>query len=81
MGAGLGALVGLASGDDKSGLIRFTAWEKAGVLGVSLGVVGTLIGLIAGGGEQWQAVDVSRLSVSFDNPVGCDSGIVVGFRF
>lgn len=48
IGGGLGALIGLGSGDDHGGFIRFSAGEKALVLGSTLGAAGLLIGLAAG---------------------------------
>jgi len=52
IGAGTGLIIGLASGDDKSGFIRFTAGEKAlmgsGILGSIGGILGGLTGLGSG---------------------------------
>lgn len=48
VGFGLGATMGLVSGDDDPGLIAFSAEEKAAVLGVSFGVIGGLVGAVAG---------------------------------
>jgi hypothetical protein len=48
IGAGGGALIGLASGDDRTGWFRFTAGEKATVLGIALGVIGGTLGGIEG---------------------------------
>ncbi len=44
IGAGGGAVIGLFSGNDESGFIRFTAGEKALLLGGSFGVAGAIIG-------------------------------------
>lgn len=47
-GAVIGGLIGFASGDDESGFIKFSQEEKALGAGVAIGLVGVLIGLIAG---------------------------------
>jgi hypothetical protein len=49
-GALLGVILGLASGDDPDScwLMCFTAGEKAAMGGASLGIVGGVIGLVAG---------------------------------
>lgn len=43
-GVGVGVLIGLVSGNDKSGLFKMTAGEKAVTLGWSLGIGGALAG-------------------------------------
>ncbi len=48
IGAGSGLLIGFISGDDTSGWIRFSAEQKALMLGTSSGIIGGLIGLITG---------------------------------
>ena len=48
IGIGTGALIGLASGDDKPGFMSFSAGEKAAILGIFLGAVGLVVGLISG---------------------------------
>ncbi len=50
-GAGTGAIIGLASGDEKSGFFRFTAAAKAFLIGVPLGVVGAIVGGIIGASQ------------------------------
>jgi hypothetical protein len=47
-GFGLGALFGFASGDDSEGFIRFTAGEKAMMLGIFLGIIGGIGGAVVG---------------------------------
>lgn len=44
----IGAIIGLASGDDTQGWIRFSAGQKAVMAGAALGVSGTVVGLILG---------------------------------
>lgn len=44
----IGALIGLADGDDTEGWFRFTAGEKALLGGLSFGGLGAIIGLISG---------------------------------
>jgi len=48
IGGGGGALIGLASGDDKPGWFSFTAGEKATILGLGFGAIGCVVGGIAG---------------------------------
>jgi hypothetical protein len=44
----IGGLLGIAGGDDKSGILRFSAEEKALGFGALFGLVGAIIGLIVG---------------------------------
>ena len=52
IGLGIGALAGIilgfASGDDESGMVRFNAESKAALGGISLGIGGAILGAIAG---------------------------------
>ena len=48
IGGGSGALLGLASGDDKPGLFSMTAGEKTAVGGLGFGILGALAGGIVG---------------------------------
>ena len=48
IGLVVGGLIGILGGDDEEGFIRFTAEEKALGTGAILGIVGAVIGLIAG---------------------------------
>ncbi len=54
VGAGVGAVIGLASGDDPRGtFFGLTALEKAHIAGAALGVVGAVIGYaIASSGQH-----------------------------
>ncbi|MEJ7813164.1 MAG: hypothetical protein WKG32_22330 [Gemmatimonadaceae bacterium] len=52
IGAAGGAVLGYASGDDESGFIAFSAGEKAVLSGVVFGVLGTVIGGLAGLSSQ-----------------------------
>jgi len=47
-GGSTGAIIGLASGNDTDGFIRFTAAEKAVIIGTTLGAVGAAIGGVGG---------------------------------
>lgn len=47
-GAGVGALMGFSGGDDNSGIISFTAGQKALIFGIFLGVIFGLLGAISG---------------------------------
>jgi hypothetical protein len=44
IGVGTGALIGFLDGDDSSGLFRFTAGQKAIIIGIAFGALGLLIG-------------------------------------
>jgi hypothetical protein len=63
IGAVPGALIGLLSGDDSGGFIRFTAGQKALIGGLFLGLagatVGGLVGALAGIDEPIDLSDVS----------------------
>jgi len=48
IGFGIGGLIGLASGDDKSGFIRFTAEAKALGLGIIMSIPGAIVGATMG---------------------------------
>ncbi len=48
IGVGTGALIGIASGDDTHGFIRFSALEKALGFGIILGTLGLITGLVSG---------------------------------
>lgn len=52
VGAGFGASIGLIDGDDTGGFIGFSAGQKALIGGISLGVVGALIGTAIGAGSS-----------------------------
>lgn len=47
-GAAIGAISGYSSGDDKQGLIAFTAKEKAVITGVGGTIIGALTGTVIG---------------------------------
>jgi len=51
-GAGFGGLLGLASGDDESGFMSFSAGQKALMGGVVFGVAGAIIGTAVGVGQS-----------------------------
>ena len=62
IGAGTGIILGLASGDDNSGFIQFSAEDKAVMSGSILGLGGGLIGIIASiGSGQDLKYDLSDL--------------------
>ncbi|MCB9259062.1 MAG: hypothetical protein H6612_06850 [Ignavibacteriales bacterium] len=50
IGAGIGLLLGLASGDDEGSFIRFSAGQKALMGGVAFGLAGALMGSAVGVG-------------------------------
>jgi hypothetical protein len=81
IGGGLGALIGLASGDDpESQFIAYSAGEKAVMLAIPLALAGTLIGLILPAGDQWQEVPMKHGEVSIDPATGA-VGYSLVYRF
>jgi len=52
VGAGFGVLIGLIDGDDTEGFFQLSAEQKALMLGLPLGVIGTLIGGAVGAGSS-----------------------------
>jgi hypothetical protein len=67
VGAATGALLGWASGDDKSGFFRWTAGEKAAMAAWALGVVGGVVGAIVGDRYKtvrWREFPLDRMRVS-----------------
>jgi hypothetical protein len=54
-GAVMGALIGLAEGDDNPGIVTFQAEEKAMIYGVLLGGVAGLVGGFIGSSQQADA--------------------------
>lgn len=71
-GMGIGALagtvtgvtIGLASGNDKEGFIRFSGGEKAVMAGTVLGAAGGVVGLVVGSltvHDTWVSVPTDRL--------------------
>ena len=67
-GAGVGAIAGLASGDDPPGWFSFTAEQKAIMGAVVLGGIGGAVGLIAGAlikTERWVEVPLDNVGLSF----------------
>ncbi|HLZ44136.1 MAG TPA: hypothetical protein VKQ05_00480 [Gemmatimonadales bacterium] len=80
IGAAIGALAGLASGDDQSGFIRFTAGEKAGMLGILGGGFGALLGALAGSSvhERWSALPVTEVRAML-TPRGAGLALSVAF--
>jgi hypothetical protein len=83
IGGGVGAILGLASGDVPPGWFAFTAEDKAILLGVTLGTVGTVAGAVAGAnrpGERWgPSVEVpGRVSVQAGRS---GVGVAVSLRF
>jgi len=80
IGAGVGALIGLASGDDDpSEFLPLTAGEKAVILAVPFALVGALIG-VALPVEHWQQVPVDRVVVSVESVHG-RTGLSLSYSF
>jgi hypothetical protein len=52
IGAGIGAVLGLASGDDEGYVINFSAGTKALIFGAGLGIIGAIIGIAIGSGQS-----------------------------
>jgi hypothetical protein len=83
VGAAGGAAVGLAAGDDPPGLISFSAGDKAALGGVAFGVLGSLIGAIAGSvpSDSWVDVPVRRVNVALFPARFGGAGLGVTLRF
>lgn len=83
VGAGSGALIGLASGDDDPGLIAFSAEEKALALGLGLGLIGGVVGLIAGAAHRsdvWAPARTQEAGIAIRPRVSSDGvGLLVRF--
>ncbi len=79
IGAAVGALAGVASGDDQSGFIRFTAGDKALMLGVTGGGIGALLGFIAGSSvhERWDRVPLGAARLTL---MPHRAGLMLSFR-
>ncbi len=62
IGGAAGALSGIASGDDKTGFLRFSAGEKACIGALGLGLLGTITGGIIGSlGGIKESIDLETL--------------------
>jgi len=48
IGAGTGAVIGFAGGNDRPGFMSFSAGEKAAIVGLGLGGTGLIIGTVVG---------------------------------
>jgi hypothetical protein len=80
LGAGVGALIGLASGDDDpSEFLALKAEEKALIFAVPLALVGALIGL-ALPAEDWQPAPQDCIGVSVW-PVPGRAGLSLTYSF
>ena len=89
VGAGSGALMGLASGDDPpQQWFAFTAEEKAAMLGVGLGLTGAAVGLIVGlvrRNDVWLPAlpanaDLTILPVVREGGAGVHVGLALRFQ-
>ncbi len=81
VGAGTGFLLGMASGDDDEGFLRFRAEEKGTIVAVVLAPVGALIGLLASSGEQWRPVSVGQVTLGLGPEARRADGVFVCLRF
>lgn len=82
LGVGLatGVLLGLASGDDED-FCCLTAGDKAVIFGVLLAPVGTVVGVAAAPGEQWQVIPPDRVRLGHDTTSRSGRGVSIAFRF
>lgn len=87
IGFGVGALagvaIGMASGDDPEGLLAFSAGEKAAVFGVGLGVIGAVVGAVAGISERaprWEPVELGKRHVGIFVEPRRNAGAGLGLR-
>lgn len=87
VGAGTGAIIGLASGDDQGTFLAFTAEEKALMGGAVLGLTGVVVGLIVGlvrRQDVWSPVlpgDVSLTVVPLVHERGAGLNVGLALRF
>jgi len=78
IGAAVGAVVGVASGDDPHGFVRFTAGDKAVILGGAGGVLGALLGLLSDSShERWDPLSLGAAHLTL-TPHG--AGLMLSIR-
>jgi len=65
-GFAIGGIIGLASGDDQTGFIRFSAGEKALVGGLFTGIIGSIIGAVIGGALPGRHFNIAAKKENFD---------------
>lgn len=87
IGLGVGALAGVAlgaaSGDDEKGFMSFTAGEKAAIYGVGLGLIGGVVGAVAGISDRparWEPVELGQRHVGVFVEPRRDAGAAIGLR-
>ena len=80
IGAMTGGIMGSAEGDDPDGFFAFTAQQKAGMYGATLGMVGAALGAMSGTGAEWLPLNPANN----DRKIGLvvtAHGIGLGVRF
>jgi len=86
-GAGLGVIMGYASGDDPppSGWISlsptFTAEQKAVLLATLLGVTGALVGALVSPGSCWVSIPPDQIRIGYDHRGAGGPVVCVTLRF
>jgi len=81
VGAGLGALIGFASGDDPDGIVSFSAGAKAGMGAITLGALGAIVGAVASPGDHWQEIPEDKVQLGFGLSPAGEAGIFLTRRF
>jgi hypothetical protein len=81
IGATLGAGIGGSPGADGAETDWLSAGEMAVMGAVSLGLVGLLIGTVAGHGASWQDIGSPSPAISFTTSAAGHAGAFVGLRF
>ena len=79
IGAGVGAIAGLAQGDDPQGIVSFSAADKAMIFGVLAVPIGAVIGAVVGV-ERWESVEPAKVRLSL-LPVRGGAGVSVSVGF
>jgi len=81
VGAGLGALIGYADGDDPPGMMSMDRTAKAATGAVTLGLVGALVGVLIGPGERWDDVRTKELFLNLGSMPNGETGFIITRRF
>lgn len=81
VGGAVGALLGYAGGDDEPGIMSMSAGSKAAAGAVTFGVLGALVGVLIGPGEQWEDVSADHLQLGLGSMPNGETGFIITRRF